>query len=340
MQETREVINRIQALRRERNALILAHIYQPGEIQDIADYVGDSLGLAWYAAKTDAKVVVLAGVRFMAESVKLLNPEKTVLFCTPEAGCPMADMIDAEKLGALKKEHPGAKVVCYVNSSAAVKAASDICCTSANALKIVESIPRENEVIFIPDKNLGSYIAEKCGREMILYPGYCPIHQGFSPEAVRRLRALYPDALLLSHPECTPELRALADFIGSTTEIVEYCRVSEAKRFLIATEKGVFHQLARLRPDADFISVSEYEENICPQMKMTTLEAIADALAENTGDVSPSTASQSVLYPERSEEGTGDVSPSTASRPAGEITIPEGLAQAARESLRRMMEYS
>jgi len=278
-----EAIGQIQRLRRERDAIILAHIYQPGEIQDIADYVGDSLGLACSAAKTQAKVVVLAGVRFMAESVKLLNPEKTVLLPAQDAGCPMADMIDADVLGKLKREHPGARVVCYVNSSAAVKAASDICCTSSNALRILASIPAEDEVIFIPDKNLGSYLAEKSGRKIILCDGYCPIHQAFRAKEAEELRAQYPGSLLLAHPECAPGLRALADFIGSTTEIVEYCANSPKTSFIIATERGVLHPLARRRPDAQCIPVSAHG-GVCPNMKKTTLEAIARSLAENEGE--------------------------------------------------------
>ncbi|MDR2735057.1 MAG: quinolinate synthase NadA [Spirochaetota bacterium] len=279
-----EIIERIERLRRERDAIILAHIYQTGEIQDIADYVGDSLGLACSAAKTQAKVVVLAGVRFMAESVKLLNPEKTVLLPAWGAGCPMADMIDTDMVAELKRGHPGAKVVCYVNSSAAVKAVSDICCTSSNALRILASIPAENEVIFIPDKNLGSYLAEKSGRRIILCDGYCPIHQAFRAREAEQLRAQYPGSLLLAHPECGPELRDLADFIGSTTEIVDYCARSPETSFIIATERGVLHPLARLRPDARLIPVSAHG-GTCPNMKMTTLEAIARVLADNEGEV-------------------------------------------------------
>ena len=301
----KKIIERINTLRRERNALILAHVYQPGEIQDIADYVGDSFGLAHSAAKTDADVVVLAGVRFMAESAKLLNPEKTVLFPTRDAGCPMADMIDVEKLTALKQKHPGAQVVCYVNSSAAVKAASDICCTSSNAARVIASIPGDLPIIFVPDKHLGSYLARKSGREFILSDGYCPIHQEFRPEDVPQLRTRHPQAPLLAHPECSRELLVLADFTGSTTEIIEYCRDSSHSCFLIATEKGVFHQLKRIRPDAEFVSVSG-QGGVCPDMKLTTLELIADALEHNTGAV----------------------------------TIPEELALPARAALQRMMELS
>jgi quinolinate synthase len=329
----KEIIERINTLRRERNAIILAHVYQPGEIQDIADFVGDSLGLANSAAKTAARVVVVAGVRFMAESVKLLNPEKTVLFPTPEAGCPMADMIDAKKLGELKRQHPRAKVVCYVNSSAEVKAASDICCTSSNALRIIKSIPLGVEIIFVPDKHLGRYLSEKSGRKFILFDGHCPVHQEFRPEDVLRLRATgeqpraprsallgSADAVphkenpgrsskartfLLAHPECSGELLALADFIGSTTEIIECCKNSPHSRFLVATEKGVFHQLKRVRPDAEFISVSEHG-GVCPDMKLTTLSLIADALEGKTE----------------------------------EISIPPELASSACKALKRMMIFS
>ena len=299
-----EIIERINTLRRRRNALILAHVYQPGEIQDIADYVGDSLGLAHFATKSDAGVVVLAGVRFMAESVKLLNPDKTVLLPAGGAGCPMADMIDIPGLDELKQKHPGAKVVCYVNSSAEIKAASDICCTSSNALRVIESIPESDKIIFIPDQHLGDYLAQKSGREIILPDGYCYVHQDFRPEDAARLRALYPDAPLLAHPECSRELRACADFIGSTTEIIEYCRKPEHAAFLIATEKGVFHQLRRIRPDAVFVSLSEHG-GICHKMKMTTLDLIARSLEENTE----------------------------------EICIPEEFVLPARAALQRMMAY-
>ena len=280
----KDLIERIGRLKNERHALILAHLYQPAEVQDVADRVGDSLELARYAVTTDAEVIVLAGVRFMAESAKLLNPGRTVLLPAEGAGCPMADMIDDEELRTLKAQHPGAVVVCYVNSTAAVKAESDICCTSSNALKVVQSIPADREIIFVPDRNLGGYAAEQSGRQLILHPGYCPTHQRLLPEMVTAVRKEHPGAPFMAHPECTAEVRGMADLVGSTAQIIEACRTRPEKEFVIGTENGILHGLRHVRPDARFFPVSE-THGICPNMKKTTLELIRSALETNRHEI-------------------------------------------------------
>lgn len=278
------LIERICQIREKRKALILAHLYQPGEVQDVADRVGDSLELARYAAETDADVIVLAGVRFMAESAKLLNPSKTVLLPAAGAGCPMADMLDDAQLRELKAAHPGAAVVCYVNSTAAVKAESDICCTSSNAVRVVQSIPREREIIFVPDRNLGEFVAQQSGRTLFLHPGYCPTHQRLLPEMIESLRKEHPQALVLAHPECTAVVRATADLVGSTAQIIEACRTRPEREFVIATENGVLHALKKVRPDAVLYPVSEVL-GICPNMKKTSLELILQALEQNRNEI-------------------------------------------------------
>ena len=268
----------------KRRALILAHLYQPAEVQDVADRVGDSLELARFAVTTDAEVIVLAGVRFMAESAKLLNPERTVLLPAEGAGCPMADMIDDQELRVLKAQHPGAVVVCYVNSTAAVKAESDICCTSSNAVKVMQSIPADREIIFVPDRNLGGYAAGQSGRNLILHPGYCPTHQRLLPEMVEAVRREHPGASCMVHPECTAEVRGMADLVGSTAQIIEACRKRPEKEFIIGTENGILHALGKVRPDADFIPVSGIH-GICPNMKKTSLELIAERRGRNQHEI-------------------------------------------------------
>jgi len=226
---------KIEKLKQKRNAVILAHNYQPGEIQDLADFTGDSLGLSITAAQTDAAVIVFCGVQFMAETAAILSPEKTVLLPDKSAGCPMADMITAEQLRQLKQKHPDALVVCYVNSSAQVKAESDYCCTSANAVEVVESLPPDKEIIFVPDQHLGRTVADKTGRELILWPGYCPSHIVITPEDIRAARAKYPDVAVITHPECTEPVKALSDQLLSTGQMLRFVQKNRTGRFVPGT---------------------------------------------------------------------------------------------------------
>ncbi|GAG00765.1 unnamed protein product, partial [marine sediment metagenome] len=228
--------DKIRELKAERNAVILVHNYQPGEVQDIGDFVGDSLELSRRAAKTDAEVILFCGVHFMAETAKILSPDKTVIMPDPNAGCPMANMVTVRELREMKRKHPDAVVVTYVNSSAAVKAESDVCCTSANAVKVVASVPKEKEVLFVPDRNLGHYVSRQLGRELILWNGYCPTHQRMLPQHVAAMKQRHPDALVTVHPECVAETIDLADHVGSTSGILEFCAQSDAKEFIIGTE--------------------------------------------------------------------------------------------------------
>lgn len=268
---TRELIEKINILKKERDAVILAHNYQNKEVQEIADFLGDSLDLSRKAASLENKVIVFCGVHFMAETAAILSPSKTVLLPDIEAGCPMADMITPEKLMNLKIRKPEAAVVCYVNTSAAVKALSDICCTSSNAVDIVNSL-EEEEIIFIPDINLGSYVAERTKKKIILYEGYCLTHQRAMLENLLEVKALHPEALTLVHPECSKEMRDKADFIGSTNAIIKYVSASSAKEFIIGTEEGIIHRLERENPVKKFYLASPYL--ICPNMKKITLEKV------------------------------------------------------------------
>ena len=267
-----ELIARILNLKKERKAVILSHNYQLGEVQDIADFVGDSLELSQQAAKTDADVIVFCGVHFMAETAAIISPDKTVLLPDLHAGCPMADMITPQSLREKKKEHPNAVVVCYINSSAAVKAEADICCTSSNAVRIVEKVPPDKEILFVPDQYLGSFVAAKTGRELILWPGYCPTHARIQAQDILRLRAEYPQAKVIVHPECRSEVAALADAVLSTGGMIRFARESGAKEFIIGTEIGILHRLRKENPGKRFIPVSE--QAVCPRMKLITLENI------------------------------------------------------------------
>ena len=266
----------ILSLKQERDALILAHFYQNLDVQDVADHVGDSFKLAQLAQAAGQRVIILCGVRFMAESAKILNPDKTVYLPVADAGCPMADMVTPADVLALRERYPGAAVVCYVNSSAAVKAVSDICCTSSSAERIVRSLP-ERQIIFVPDQNLGSYVAKQVPeKEIILYSGYCPTHHRVRGEDARQAREMFPQAKLLVHPECRPEVLAYADFIGSTAEILEYARKSGAEAFLIGTEVGVLEILQRELPNKQFHLLQS--EFVCADMKKTHLEDILRCL--------------------------------------------------------------
>lgn len=271
-----DIIARINRLRRERRAVILSHYYQRPEVQDIADFVGDSLELSRQAAGTDAAVIVFCGVHFMAESASILSPDKIVLLPELDAGCPMADMVTAEALRRWKRELPGYEVVAYVNTSAEVKAESDICCTSANVVKVIESIPRERGILFVPDRNLGLYAARMTGREIELWPGYCCVHERITPEDIRQARAAHPQARVLAHPECRPEVLELADAVASTSGMLRFAARSADREFIIATEEGLLHQLRRQCPGKEFYPAAE--RLVCNSMKMTTLEKVAWAL--------------------------------------------------------------
>ena len=270
-----EIKHEIKTLLGERNGILLAHNYMRDEVQEIADITGDSLGLSIEAAKTDASVIVFCGVHFMAESASILAPDKTVLLPRLDAGCPMADMVTVPELQELKARHPGVPVVTYVNSSAAIKAISDICCTSANAVKVVKSLP-ESEIIFVPDRNLGRYVARFTDKTFHYWDGYCPTHERLKPDAVIRLKQEFPDALFICHPECNPEVEALADHVCSTTGMYDYCRKNPARRFIIGTEAGILYRLKKENPDKEFILASP--ALVCPNMKLTSLEDILESL--------------------------------------------------------------
>nr|WP_320114589.1 quinolinate synthase NadA [uncultured Desulfuromonas sp.] len=270
-----QIKQEILRLAKERDALILAHNYQRDEIQDIADITGDSLALSIEAAKTEKKVIVFCGVHFMAESAAVLAPDKTVLLPNRQAGCPMADMVNPQDLQAMRDQHPGVPVVAYVNTSAATKALSDICCTSANAVQVVSSLP-DKEVILVPDRNLGSYIASNVDKVCHLWPGYCPVHDKLTVEQVKTCREQHPDAVCLAHPECPPQVLQQVDHILSTGGMLEFVRNSATQKFIIATERGILCQLRKENPDKEFF-FPDYEF-ICEDMKLTTLEQVLTCL--------------------------------------------------------------
>jgi quinolinate synthase len=266
-----EITQKILALKKQRNAVILSHNYQLGEVQDIADFVGDSLELSQSAAKTKADVIVFCGVHFMAETASILCPDKVVLLPDMSAGCPMANMITAPKLIERKKEIPGVKVVCYVNSTADVKAESDVCCTSANAVKVVQSLGTA-PVLFVPDQYLGSYVASKTQQTMLFWPGYCPTHARIRPEDILRAKAEYPMAKVMVHPECRSEVAVLADEVLSTGGMLRFARSTPAREIIVGTEIGLIYRLRKENSDKKFIPASE--QAVCPRMKLITLEKI------------------------------------------------------------------
>ena len=272
------LLGKIRKLKDDRKAVILAHNYQPGEIQDLADFTGDSLGLSIKASETDAVVIVFCGVQFMAETAAILSPKKTVLLPDKSAGCPMADMINAEQLRRLKQEHPDALVVCYVNSSAEVKAESDYCCTSANAVEVVNSLPKDRRIIFVPDQHLGRFAAERTGRNLVLWPGYCHVHVVITVDDIKNARAKYPEAIVMTHPECTEPVKELSDEMLSTSQMLKFAAKKTAKQFIIATEIGIIHALKKQEPQSEFIPASE--RAICPNMKKITMEKIVWALED------------------------------------------------------------
>jgi quinolinate synthase len=280
--DNKELIDKILQLKKKRNAVILAHNYQRPEVQDVGDFVGDSLELSRKAAKTEANTIVFCGVHFMAETASILSPDKVVLLPDSDAGCPMANMITAEDLVKKKQEVPGAHVVCYVNSSAAVKAESEICCTSANAVEVVRSVG-EGEVIFVPDQYLGNFVANKLCRPMILWPGFCPTHVRIQPEDILKKKEKYPGALVLAHPECRPEVTDVADEVLSTGGMLRFVGGSTAYTFIIATEVGILHRMRKENPGKTFIPASD--KAICPNMKKITLEKILWALEDMKPEV-------------------------------------------------------
>lgn len=295
---------RIQELKRERGAIIIAHNYQPDEVQAIADFTGDSLELSRKAAELDEEVIVFCGVHFMAETAAILSPEKTILLPDRFAGCPMADMITADQLRARKAEHPDAVVICYVNSSAAVKAECDLCCTSSNAKKIVGSVPTGREIIFVPDTHLGHYVQQELGREMIIWDGYCPTHARIRDIDIKRELADHPNAKVMAHPECPLPIRDLADYLFSTGQMCTHARESDEKEFIVATEMGLLYRLRNENPDKKFYSVSD--RALCPNMKKIDLEKILWSLEDMRH----------------------------------RITVPEEIADKARLSIERMLELS
>jgi quinolinate synthase len=273
-----ELQKKILELKKKRNAAIIVHNYQRDEIQDIADISGDSLALSQAVVRTDADVIVFCGVRFMAESASILNPQRKVLLPVKEAGCPLAEMITIEGLREKKKEHPGAAVVCYVNSSAAVKAESDICCTSSNAIGVVKSL-KEKKIIFVPDENLGRYVQSQVPeKEFILWKGFCPTHVRLTPEEVKQVKKLLTNAEFIAHPECRKEVLELADAVCSTGGMFTHVKKSKSKEFIIGTECGMLYKLRKDNPDKVFHMPSA--RLVCPTMKMTTLERVYDALNE------------------------------------------------------------
>lgn len=300
-----ELTDKIIKLKKEKNAVILAHNYQLPEIHDIADFVGDSLGLSMSAAKTDAEIIVFCGVHFMAETAKILSPQKTVLLPDKNAGCPMADMINADDLISLQTAHPNAVTICYVNTSAAVKAQCDYCCTSANALKMVQNILKTNdEIIFIPDKYLAKYVEDQVGRKFITWEGYCPTHARILPEHITQAKKLHPQAKVLAHPECKPQITELADIVASTEKMLTYVNNSKDAEFIIGTEIGIIHRMKKENPDKNFYPASD--QATCPNMKRITLEKVLWSLEDLTF----------------------------------EITVPQDIIDKARLSIERMMQVT
>ncbi|HJO96218.1 MAG TPA: quinolinate synthase NadA [Victivallales bacterium] len=272
----KEIVDKISKLKKEKNAIILAHNYVLGEVQDIADFCGDSLELSRKAANISEEIIVFCGVKFMAETAKILSPEKTVLLPILDAGCPMADMADAKGVRELKKQYPDAVTVCYVNSTADVKTEVDICCTSGNADKVLSSIPDDKRIIFIPDKNLGANTANKLGKEFILWDGFCPTHMRIQPEMVERKKKEFPNAVVIVHPECTPEVVKIADKSLSTGGMLTFAKQTEAKQIIVGTEMGIIHRLQKENPGKQFIPISE--QAVCMNMKKINLEDVLEAL--------------------------------------------------------------
>ncbi len=283
-----DLFGAINELKQELNAVILAHYYQEADIQDIADYLGDSLGLSQQAANTDSKVIVFAGVHFMAETAKILNPNKLVLLPDLEAGCSLADSCPPKEFKAFKDAHPDHIVISYINCTAEIKALSDIICTSSNAVKIVNQIPENQPIIFAPDKNLGRYVSQQTGRDLVLWEGSCIVHETFSEKRIIELKVEYPNAEMIAHPECEPPVLRHADFIGSTTALLKYCQTSSSDRFIVATEPGIIHQMEKAAPNKYFIPAPAMNNcacNECPYMRLNTLEKLYLAMKNKTPEI-------------------------------------------------------
>ncbi|MFW6360025.1 MAG: quinolinate synthase NadA [Chroococcales cyanobacterium] len=304
-----DLFDAIDKLKKELNAVVLAHYYQDPDIQDVADYIGDSLGLSRKAAETNADVIVFAGVHFMAETAKILNPDKLVLLPELEAGCSLADSCPPEAFAAFKAKHPNHLVVSYINCSAAIKAMSDIICTSSNAVKIVEQIPEDQPIIFAPDRNLGRYVMEQTGRDLVLWQGSCIVHETFSEKRIVQLKVENPTAEIIAHPECEEPVLRHASYIGSTTALLKYAQESESNAFIVATESGILHQMQKVMPHKHFIpapSTSNCNCNECPFMRLNTLEKLYLAMKHRQP----------------------------------EITLPEDVRVAALKPIQRMLEMS
>lgn len=283
LQKEKDLISEIARLKKEKNAVILAHYYQQEEIQDIADYIGDSLGLSQEAAATDADVILFAGVHFMGETAKILSPNKTVIIPDLNAGCSLADSAPTDKFEAFLKEYPDHTVISYINCSAEIKALSDIICTSSNAVKIVDSLPKDAKIIFAPDINLGRYVAKKTNRDLVLWDGACEVHIEISADKLKLLQGKYPNSKLIAHPECQQDVLDEADFIGSTTALLKYVAENDAPEFIVATEVGIIHKMKQAAPDKTIIPAPIHENNTCacsecPYMKLNTLEKIHASL--------------------------------------------------------------
>ena len=290
VENSAELSRRIEALKREKNAVILAHYYTTPEVQAVADFLGDSLALSIQAQKVDARIILFAGVHFMAETAKVLCPEKKVLIPCPEAGCSLAESCDAKEFAAFKARYPGYKVVSYVNTTVEVKALTDICCTSSNALKVVQSLPDDQPLIFAPDRNLGSYIQKLTGRKnMVLWNGACHVHEEFSLEKLLQLKREHPEAKVVVHPECRDYIVQVADYVGSTAGILDYCGRSDARAFIVVTEAGILAEMHKRYPDKLFIPAPPDDEtcgcNNCRYMKMVTLENICSALEKESPEI-------------------------------------------------------
>jgi quinolinate synthase len=278
----------IEKLKKEKNAVILAHYYQVGDIQDVADYIGDSLGLSQQAAKTEAEMIVFAGVHFMAETAKILNPHKKVVLPDLRAGCSLAEGCPPKEFAEFKAAHPDHIVITYINCSAEIKALSDIICTSSNAVQIVNSLPKDQKIIFAPDKNLGAYVAKQTGRDLVLWNGACMVHEIFSQQHILKLKEQNPEAKIIAHPECEEPILALADFIGSTTALLNYSKKSEAQSFIVATETGILHQMQKDSPTKTFIPAPPTTNcacNDCPHMKLNTLEKLYLCLRDGQPEI-------------------------------------------------------
>lgn len=283
-----DLFEEIERLKKEKNAIVLAHYYQEPDIQDVADYIGDSLGLSQQAAKTDADIIVFAGVHFMAETAKILSPQKKVLLPDLKAGCSLADSAPPELFRKFKEKHPDHLVISYINCSAGIKALSDIICTSSNAEKIIESVPSDRPIIFAPDRNLGAYLAKKTGRNMLLWNGACMVHEIFSLEKITKLKIRHPKAKVLAHPECEAAVLEIADYVGSTTGILNFSKKDDAKEYIVVTETGILHQMQKENPGKTFIPAPPNNAcacNDCPHMKLNTLEKLYLCMEYETPEI-------------------------------------------------------